>query len=187
MKAIVDFLFEAGFLKKLTRSGFAYLGSGKESVAEHTCRVMFIGYALGQMSGGVDMGVLLKMCLFHDLPETRLGDLNYVNKEYVEADEDRILEEIAVRLPFGEEIASLVKEFNEKDTLESKLANDADQMDLLMSVKEESDIGNLRAGPWMEFAFERLMTETARQLARLVMETDSTDWWFLTHEQSKKM
>ncbi len=187
MKAIVDFLFEAGFLKKLSRTGFAYLGSGEESVADHTCRVMFIAYALGQMSGGVDIGMLLKMCLFHDFPEARLGDLNYVNKQYVQANENKILEEIAVRLPFGEEIASLVEEFNEKETLESRLANDADQLDLLLSVKEQGDMGNLRAGPWLEYAFERLTTETARQVARMALETDSTDWWFLGQEPSKKM
>ena len=53
MKNIVDFLFEAGFLKKLKRSGYAYLGSGDESVADHTCRTLFIAYVLGQMTEAV--------------------------------------------------------------------------------------------------------------------------------------
>ncbi len=176
-KSLVDFLFEVGFLKRLTRSGYHYLGSGNESVADHTCRVVFIAYVLGTIEQGVDTLKLLKMCLFHDLPEVRIGDLNYVNKKYVNADEEKVLKEMEAKLPFGHEVASLIREFNEKKTREAIIANDADQLDLLLHVKEQADIGNLRTGPWLRFAFDRLGTESARELARIAMETDSTDWW----------
>jgi putative hydrolase of HD superfamily len=187
MKKIVDFLFEVGFLKQLRRSGYAYLGSGDESVADHTCRTLFIAYVLGHMIEGVDRDRLLKMCLFHDLPEARTGDLNYVNKKYVQPDENKVLEELASRLPFGEEVAALIMEFESRETLEARLANDADQLDLLLHVKEQQDTGNLRTGPWLEHAFQRLQTEPARRLARIALETDSTDWWLLDHEEPKKI
>ena len=177
MKALVDFLFEAGFLKRLARSGYPYLGSGAESVADHTCRTLYIAYVLGQLSDGIDMGRLLKMCLFHDFPETRLGDLNYVNKKYVESNEEKLLTELSERLPFGEEIAALIREFGDKKSPEALLANDADQLDLLFHVREQADIGNPQTGPWVEYAYQRLSTEPARQLARRAMETESTDWW----------
>ncbi len=177
MKALVDFLFEAGFLKRLSRSGYAYLGSGDESVADHTCRTLFAAYVLAQLSEGIDMERLLKLCLFHDFPEARMGDLNSVQKQYVEAMEEKVLDEAAERLPFGEEIAGLVREFNEKETPEAILANDADQLDLLLHVKEQADMGTARTDPWLEGAYRRLRTEPARRLARLAMETDSTDWW----------
>lgn len=177
MKAIVDFLYETGFLKRLARSGYPYLGSGAESVADHTCRTLFIAYVLGQMFDGIDMARLLKICLFHDFPEARTGDLNYVNKKYVEAKEEKVLQELSERLPFGEEIAALVREFNEKKSREAVIANDADQLDLLFHVKEQADAGNPRTGPWVDYACRRLSTEAARQIARLAMETDSTDWW----------
>jgi len=187
MKKIVDFLYETGFLKKLKRSGFAYLGSGDESVADHTCRTLFVAYVLGQMIEDVDMTRLLKMCLFHDLPEARMGDLNYVNKKYSDPDESRILREMSERVPFGEEVASLVAEFNARETLEARIANDADQLDLLLHVKEELDKGNLRAAPWIEFALQRLVTEPAKQLARTALETDSTDWWLSGRAEAKKI
>ncbi len=186
MDAVIDFLYEAGFLKKLSRSGYAYLGSGNESVADHTCRTMYIAYVLAQMTEGVDMERLLKMCLFHDLPEARIGDLNYVNKKYVNSDEDKVLQEMVMRLPFGEEIAALVNEFNGKQTLEARLASDADQLELLLHVKEQADVGNQRAGTWVEYAFQRLQTDPARQLARLAMETDSTRWWLAEREEETK-
>jgi len=187
MKKIVDFLFEAGFLKRLRRSGFAYLGSGDESVADHTCRMLFIAYVLGNMVEGVDRERLLKLCLFHDFPEARLGDLNYVNKKYVQPDEKKVLDALATRLPFGEEVAALIMEFESGESLEARLANDADQLDLLLHVKEQQDTGNPRVGPWLENAFARLRTEAARGIARVALETDSTDWWLLEHEEPKKI
>jgi len=65
------------------------------------------------------------------------------------------------------------------------LANDADQLDLLLHIKEQADIGNLQTGPWMEFAFGRLITDPAKQLARIAMETDSTDWWLSDRDVNK--
>ena len=42
MQAIIELLFEARHLKKITRSGFGFLGVGHESVAEHTFHTTFI-------------------------------------------------------------------------------------------------------------------------------------------------
>ena len=46
MKEIVNFLFEVGMLQKTPRSGFQFLGSGYESVADHILRTLFIAYAM---------------------------------------------------------------------------------------------------------------------------------------------
>ena len=46
LNAIADFLFEVGILSKTPRSGFYFLGSGEQSVAEHINRVTVIGYVL---------------------------------------------------------------------------------------------------------------------------------------------
>ena len=177
MKSIANFLFEIGMLKKTPRSGYFFLGAGNESVAEHIMRMTYIGYVMAKLEPELDECKLMKMCLFHDLAEARTGDLNYVNKKYVASNEEKVLSELSERLPFGEEIAALVREFNDKRTPEALLANDADQLDLLFHVKEEADRGNPQTGPWIEYAYQRLLTEPARQLGRLAMETDSADWW----------
>ena len=75
-KKIANFLFEVGMLAKTPRSGFHFLGTGEQSVAEHLSRTSFIGYTLAQMDGKVDTLKVLKMCLFHDISETRISDLN---------------------------------------------------------------------------------------------------------------
>ena len=178
MKRIANFLFEAGMLKRTPRSGFQFLGSGSESVAEHIFRTVYIGYALGHLAGDVDTDRLVKMCLFHDLPEARTGDLNYVNKKYVKADEEKAVNDLAETLPFGNDIRSLIFEFMEGKTAEAQLACDADQLEMILALKEHKDLGNTYADEWLEFALRRLKTDVARELAKTILETDSSLWWF---------
>ena len=43
MERITDFFHEAGHLRHTPRSGYAFLGSGSENVAEHSYRTSVIG------------------------------------------------------------------------------------------------------------------------------------------------
>jgi putative hydrolase of HD superfamily len=178
LKPIARFLFEVGMLRRTERSGFNFLGSGRQSVAEHILRVVYIGYVLSRMEKAVDEDKILKMCLFHDLCEARTGDLNYVHKRYVKADEEKALADMAKELFFGEEIKEIIKEFTQKNTQEAMLANDADQLDLILDLKEQQDLGNRYASDWLPSAQERLLTPMGQNLARIILETDWTAWWF---------
>ena len=178
MKNIANFLFEAGMLKRTPRSGFQFLGSGAESVAEHIFRTTYIGYALGKLAKNIDVDKLVRICLFHDLPEARTGDLNYLNKKYVDADEKKAVNDLAETLPFGKELRDLIGEFIEGETEEAKLARDADQLEMILALKEYKDLGNRYADEWLEFSLKRLQTDTAKELARTILETDSSLWWF---------
>ncbi|MFI5294382.1 MAG: HD domain-containing protein [Thermodesulfovibrionales bacterium] len=178
MKNIANFLFEAGMLKRTPRTGFQFLGSGAESVAEHIFRTVYIGYTLGKMTKNVDTDRLIKICLFHDLPEARTGDLNYVNKKYVRADTGKAVEDLASTIPFGNEIKELIEEFEKGESIEAQLAHDADQLELILALKEYKDVGNTYADEWLEYALKRLKTNIAQQLAQTILETDSSLWWF---------
>jgi putative hydrolases of HD superfamily len=179
MKNIANFLFEAGMLKRTPRSGFQFLGSGAESVAEHIFRATYVGYALGKAADkDVDIERLIMLCLFHDLPEARTGDLNYVNKKYVIADESKAVNDLADSVPFGNELRELIFEFNEGSSEEAKLARDADQIEMILALKEYKDLGNTYAEEWLQFSMKRLQTDTAKKLATSILETDSSLWWF---------
>lgn len=178
MKRVVEFLFEVGMLKKTPRTGYQFLGSGNESVADHSFRTAVIGYVLATQEPEADLNKVVLMCLFHDFPEARTGDHNYVNKRYVKADEQGALRDQVRELPFGNRVIDLVNEFNGDVTLESQLAKDADQLDLILELKEQLDFGNPNAQDWLTFAIERLFTENARKMAGEILETDSTNWWF---------
>lgn len=178
MSEIADFLFEVGMLKKTPRSGFQFLGSGCESVAEHILRTLYIGYVLCKMDPEADERKVLRLCLMHDLPEARTGDLNYVNKKYVNVDEKKAVRELAEPLFFGAEIEESIDEFNERKTKEALLARDADQLSLILQLKECGDLGNRYSREWIRFAVLRLATENARKLAEEILDTDSSHWWF---------
>ncbi|MBI4634149.1 MAG: HD domain-containing protein [Deltaproteobacteria bacterium] len=178
MEDITNFLFEVGMLNKTPRTGFQFLGSGKESVAEHILRTIFIGYALCKLERDVDELRVLKICLVHDLPEARTGDMNYVSKKYVTVDEEKAVRELTDTLFFGEDIKGAIDEFNGKKTRESLLARDADQLALILQLKEYGDLGNKYSKEWIEFALQRLHTDTAKKLADNILKTDSSAWWF---------
>jgi putative hydrolase of HD superfamily len=178
MKEIANFLFEVGMLQKTPRTGFRFLGSGHESVAEHILRTIFIGYTLCKLENDVDESKVIKICLFHDLPEARTGDMNYVSKKYVDVNEKKAIQELVETLSFGEEIESALAEFNEKKTKESLIAHDADQLSLILQLKEYGDLGNKYSKEWIEFALKRLSTEAAKELAEVIIKTDSSEWWF---------
>ena len=178
MKNLANFFFEVGMLKRTPRTGFQFLGSGAESVAEHSFRTAIIGFTLAHLDEGVDTGKVVQMCLFHDVPEARTGDLNYVNKKYVKADEEKAVEDLARTLPFGDDYRALLEEFGRKESREAQIAHDADQLEMILALKEYKDLGNRNADEWYPFAVRRLRTEGARRLAETIWTTDSTRWWF---------
>lgn len=178
MKNIAHFLFELGMLKRTPRTGFQFLGSGAETVAEHIFRASLIGYTLARLDGQADPGRVVLMCLFHDIPEARTGDLNYVNKKYVKADESKAVDDLARTLPFGEDYRALHGEFTGRQTREALLAHDADQLEMILALKEHKDLGNRYADEWYPFSVQRLQTEVAKKLADTIWTTDSSRWWF---------
>ncbi len=178
MDSIANFLFEVGMLNKTPRSGYQFLGSGRESVAEHILRTIFVGYSLCKMDKSLDELRVLKMCLFHDLPEARTGDMNYVNKKYVEVDEEKAVRELTEGLFFGSDIKAVIDEFNRKETREALIALDADQIALILQLKEYGDLGNKYSEEWIRYALQRLNTKEAKELAGKIIKTDSSNWWF---------
>ncbi len=178
MENIANLLFEAGMLCKTPRSGYQFLGSGSESVAEHTLRTVFVGYALCKMNPSLNEPHVLKMCVLHDLPEARTGDMNYVNKKYVEVNEAKAIQELTEGLSFGEEIRSVINEFNARQTPEARAARDADQLALILQLKECGDLGNKYSEEWIRYALKRLSTEEGQKLADQIIRTDSAHWWF---------
>jgi putative hydrolase of HD superfamily len=179
---LINFFFELGMLKRTPRSGFQFLGSGRESVAEHSFRTAMIGFALARMDSNVDPFKIVCMSLVHDLPEARTGDRNYVNKRYVTVDETGAMADLANSLPFGDELKDLLKEYRDSETAEARLVHDADQLDLIVELKEQNDLGNSYAVKWIHFARQRLITSIAKQIAEEILTTDSTDWWFRDHD-----
>src|SRR3989344_8353617 len=138
-KQIANFLFEVGILAKTPRSGFHFLGSGNQSVAEHVNRVSYIAYMLALMDGTVDVYKVLEMALFHDISEARISDLNYIHQKYVERKENAAHKDLTDAVPFGDRILKSINEYEDRQTRESILVKDADNLEWIIALKEEVD------------------------------------------------
>lgn len=178
MKRIADLLFEARILKEIPRSGFQFLGVGRESVAEHVYCTTFIAFVMMQLHPEIDGRKLLCLCLVHDLPEARVGDLNAVHKAYVQADEARAAADMAQGLAFGGSIQALLAEYRAAATPEARLARDADQLALVLELKDLEDIGHRPPGDWLPHVLGRLQTATGKSLAEAIMGTRRDAWWW---------
>ncbi len=177
MKSIANLLFEARKLKELPRSGYTFLGAGSETVAEHSFMTTFIAFVMARMETGIDEQRLTSMCLVHDLPEARTGDLNYVQKKYVTADEDAAIRDLSATLPFGNLFADLIDEFNRGETKEAQLAYDADQLSFVLELKALADIGYEPPKRWIETVIARLKTDTGQKLSVIIQNTQWDEWW----------
>ena len=177
IKNITNFLFEVGSLKRIIRSGYQTLGSGGETIAEHTFCCAVIGYSLAKIEKA-DENKVLKMCLFHDLLETRTGDLNLVNKQYNKAFEEKARKDQCQNLPFGKEMLKLLSEYEKRKTKEAILAKDADFLEEMCQQKEHYETGNSRALEWMEYTKKRLKTKIAKQIAEQIIKNKVKDWWW---------
>ena len=104
LKEITRFIYELGILVKTPRSGFWFLGTGNQSVAEHICRAAMIGYILSYLTPAANKNRVIFLCLIHDLGESRTSDLNYVHQKYGRLAEDEAVKDLSVNLPFGQEI-----------------------------------------------------------------------------------
>ena len=176
-KRLADFLFEVGMLRKTPRTGLQFLGSGRESVAEHSYRTTMIGYVLARKCGASWERVML-MGMVHDLHEARVGDFNYVNRLYNSADEGRAFRDAVEQTGPDQRLLEAAEELEASRTEEARLVRDADQLDLILTLKEQQDLGNPYAPKWLHHALKRLRTECGSELAQAIVDTDHTDWWF---------
>lgn len=180
LNQIADFLYEVGMLQHTPRSGFQFLGSGNQTVAEHMHRASVIAFILAVMAKVENPYRVAFMATIHDVSESRISDLNYVHQKYNQRLEDKAHKDLVDSLPsvVGDQLAGLIDEYEERETLDSKLVKDADNIEWILSLKEQLDIGNERAKEWLASAKERLKTDQAKELIDIVLNTRSDRWWF---------
>lgn len=175
---IANFVYETGIHSRTPRSGFWFLGSGNQSVAEHLFHATMIAYALACLEPKADKNKVVLMTLFHDIGEGRTSDHNYVHQRYGRLAEAEAVADISRNIPFGEEILSLVEEGQARTTLEAKIVKDADQLEWIASLRVEEEKGNTKAREWINIATKRLKTKSAKKLGKILIKTSPDAWWF---------
>lgn len=177
LERLADFVYEAEMLKKTPRSGFAFLGTGGESVADHSFATALIGFVLANMANA-DAAKTVLICLLHDFHEAATGDFNYVNHRYNKCDAGKALADACGGTGLGDAVLPLWAEFEQRSGLEAQLARDADQLDLICVLRKELSAGNGFAAEWLDSAIQRITTEAGRKLCAAIMRTDPRHWWY---------
>jgi len=186
LKKVLDFISEAGMLKRVERSGWSVLGiKDAESVAEHTFRCTVIGYVLARMEKVSAYKVLLAT-LFNDIHEARITDLHKMAQRYLDAQpaEDKSFAEQIAALPkdVREELADIRSEYKQQKSKESIVARDADILECLLQAKEYHEHGFCEAVKFMKKAPRFLKTKSAKALWQLARRVKLNDWWFSLSE-----
>jgi putative hydrolase of HD superfamily len=178
--ASVRYLYEIGQLKLSKRAGWWHAGVPEpESIAEHTFRTAVIGYVLAVLEQA-DPNLTATLCLFHDVIETRTGDIPNVAKAYVTHEPDvRIAADQVGGMPAAlrDAILGAVGRFVDQDSPEALLARDADRLECLMQAREYEHQGFRNTRPWMESSMAKLRSRTARLLAERSLTMPPDEWW----------
>lgn len=180
-KALTDFFFELGMMKKIEHCGTKFAGvKHPDTLAEHTYRAAIIAYCLALEENGNPEKAAL-MCLTHDLAEIRIGDAHRIAQRYLDLKpaEKKALEEQTGHLPSPakERIRGLWKEFHGQKTRDSEIARDADLLETMLQAKEYLDTGHAAAKRWLENGGKYLKTKTAKRLFIELRQTQFSDWW----------
>lgn len=184
VKKLISLFYEIGSLRKIPRSHQQTLlfQDLSDNIASHSFRVIFIGYFLAK-SLSADANKVMKMCLLHDMEETRTGDQNWVHKKYVKSFEDEVRKEQLANLENVDELRLLSEEYDERKTLESKIAKDADLLDQILLLREYEWQGSQEAKKWLgheglENEQQKLLfTELGRNLAEEIKKQEPSAWW----------
>lgn len=181
IKELTSFFFEMGTLRKIARSHRQTLLTDdlSDNIASHSFRSTIIGYFLAKEIG-VDPDKVMKMCLIHDIEESRAGDQNWVHKKYIKVFEDEIRREQLGKMPHSKELLDLSKEYDERKSLEAKVAKDADLLDQILLLREYEWAGNKEAKRWLdeEPYLKIIYNKITRQIAKEISKQKPSLWWY---------
>ncbi len=176
----LELLFEIGCLRFIQRSWKRFLNPDFENLAEHHFRVAWIALILAKMEKVKNIEKVLLMALAHDIAESRTGDVDYLQRQYVERREDIGLQDMVAKTLLEKDLTQLMEEYEERTSIEAKIVKDADNLDVDFEIKEQSVKGNPIGEGWMDnrkFVMQKkLYTKSAKKMWEEIYAANPHDW-----------
>jgi putative hydrolase of HD superfamily len=180
LAALSRFIHEMGHLKLTRRTGWWLAGvKDPETVAEHIFRTAIVGALLAEVSGA-DPARTALLCLFHDAAESRVGDIPSVGKPYLrKTPDEEVTEDQVQSLPARAAglVLDAVREYEERLSLEARLARDADKLECLAQALEYQQTGHPQAEHWVEGSISSIGSDIGLEIARHMRESPANEWW----------
>ncbi len=183
------FLYEMGVLRKIPRSGWHYiLVDNPEDVSQHVFRASIIAFLLA-IKEGVDPYRCAVYTLFHEIDETRLGDLNKINTTYITDKRKyskKVVKDVINR--FGgltREIMDDIVRYGGSSKMKD-VCKDADLLENFITAREYEEKGYSHAREWIVRIHKILKTRTAKRWAEELEYLDPNSWWFGIKDHAKR-
>lgn len=177
---IVNFLHELSVMKRRNVSGFdQFVKQNHCTLAAHAYRAAMIGVIIANEEGANEAKVCMMM-LVHENAEIRTGDPDFIASKYgmkPHGSEKKAFKDQVKNLQesLAKKLYYFFKEKEKCESLEAKVAWDADILDQIMSAKEFYDNGVKGAKTWLKNKYN-WHTKTGEKIFRAVLEGDSNDW-----------
>jgi putative hydrolases of HD superfamily len=173
------FFYELGMLRRVQREGWKLLGiTHPESVAEHSLRAAQIAYVLAKLENHPSPETVCSILVFHDIGESRIGDIQKVANRYVSSNEQKaVTDQLHPMEEVGDCIFHLWDEIESKQSETGIIAKDADLLELALTACEYKKQGHIEAEDWLIKTKKRIRTNSAKKLFKSFLETDPMEWW----------
>jgi len=179
MNRDIELIYELGMLRHLPRQWNRFGGIPFANLADHHFRVSWIALIIAKHEGG-DTEKILKIALAHDIAESRTNDVDYLSRQYSERNEALALSDMLEGTALKEEISKLIEEYEKRESLESKIVKDADNLDVDFELNEQAsngvDIGQVWSDNRKNIVREKLYTNTAKKMFDQLREVHPHDW-----------
>jgi putative hydrolase of HD superfamily len=181
LKADVNFLYEMGNIRLVDRTWKRFMNSGVANLAEHHFRVFWIAMAIAAHEKNVDTGKVAKLALLHDITESRTGDVDYLSRQYVVRNEELAIHDMLAGTSLEQEFMELWQEYETRESLESRIVKDADNLDIDFELAEQTATGHGSIKESKELmrrhvAGTKLYTKTAKIMWDQLRATDPHAW-----------
>ena len=176
----LQLLFELGTLRFVPRTWNQFGNPGYANVSEHVFRMAWTAMVLAKREGA-DLEKVLKLVLFHDVTESRTGDVHILSRRYVTRDDEKAITDIFAGTSLESEALDLFNEYRARTTLESKVVKDADLLDVDLELREQTLKGGAYPAQWHEkrkhVVEHELHTESAKKLWHEINGADAYGWF----------
>lgn len=175
----VEFIFEMGAIRLIDRQWRRFHTTAFANLADHHFRVFWIAMTIAKHEGG-DSGKIAKLALLHDIAESRAGDVDYLARQYVERNEELAIKDMLSNTAVEKEFLELWEEYEERESLESKIVKDADNLDVDFELAEQAASGNTLQENWKDnrdfVADKKLYTKTAQNIYKELSGANPHQW-----------
>lgn len=181
MKRDLEFLYEIGALRLIPRQWQRFHLPHVQNLAEHHFRVIWLALTIAAQEGKkVDTDKIMKMALMHDIAESRTGDVDYLARQYVDRHEDKAIRDMLKDTSLKDEFLALWQEYETRETIESRIVKDADNLDVDLDLREQASSGYNLADQWAAqralVGTTKLYTKTAKRLHAEIWQSNPHDW-----------